>query len=216
LTSKRKDRVLRISLLGALALTLVSGAASAQTTDGGYERALSTSLASVAKAMHSTIRANLADSAAQMSEADFAFRPTPEVRSFGQLVGHVINANYFFALRHPTVFGNVLSQSGAFRLRTPESEEPNSIAQRYAASAKVPVRFYLESGIYENVPSAGLPLHEMALDEGITAGNRHFRDVLMAKGYDVFYRETATAHESVHWRATLADALMKLLNPAIP
>ena len=87
---------MRISILGALALTLVSSAASAQTTDGGYERALSTSLAGVAKAMHSTIRANLADSAAQMSEADFAFRPTPEVRSFGQLVGHVINANYFF------------------------------------------------------------------------------------------------------------------------
>lgn len=75
---------------------LVSSVASAQTTDGGYERALSTSLASVAKAMHSTVRLNLADSAEQMSEADFAFRPTPEVRSFGQLVGHVINTNYFF------------------------------------------------------------------------------------------------------------------------
>jgi uncharacterized damage-inducible protein DinB len=46
--------------------------------------------------MHSTIRTNLAESAIQMSEADFSFRPTPEVRSFGQLVGHVIDANYFF------------------------------------------------------------------------------------------------------------------------
>jgi uncharacterized damage-inducible protein DinB len=95
-TSRRKDRIVRISVLGALALALVSSAASAQTTDGGYERALSTSMASVAKAMHSTIRTNLADSAARMTEADFAFRPTPEARSFGQLVGHVINVNYFF------------------------------------------------------------------------------------------------------------------------
>jgi uncharacterized damage-inducible protein DinB len=87
---------MRGSFVGAVVLTLVGSAASAQTTDGGYERALSTSLASVANAMHSTIRANLADSVAQMSEADFAFRPTPEVRSFGQLVGHVANANYFF------------------------------------------------------------------------------------------------------------------------
>lgn len=77
-------------------MTLVSSVTSAQTTDGGYERALSTSMASVAKAMHATIRTNLADSAARMTEADFAFRPTPEVRSFGQLVGHVINVNYFF------------------------------------------------------------------------------------------------------------------------
>lgn len=32
--------------------------------------------------------------AEQVSEADYAFKPTPEVRSFGQLVGHVANANY--------------------------------------------------------------------------------------------------------------------------
>jgi len=34
-------------------------------------------------------------SAEQMPEADYAFKPTPEVRSFGQLVGHVTDANYF-------------------------------------------------------------------------------------------------------------------------
>ena len=32
--------------------------------------------------------------AEQMPEAEFAFKPTPEVRSFGQMVGHVINAQY--------------------------------------------------------------------------------------------------------------------------
>ena len=116
------------------------------------------------------------------------------------------------ALRHPDAFGNVLSQSGAFRLRASAGSEPNTIAQRYAASPKLPVRFYLETGIYENFPSAGLPVHEMALDEGITTSNRHFRDVLVAKGYDVTYVETATAHEPLHWRATLADALMTLLS----
>lgn len=114
-------------------------------------------------------------------------------------------------MRHPTVFGNVLSQSGAFRLRASADGEPNTIARRYAAAAKLPVRFYLETGIYDNFPGASLPVHEMALDEGITAGNRHFRDVLVAKGYDVTYVETATAHEPFHWRATLAGALMTLL-----
>jgi len=117
------------------------------------------------------------------------------------------------ALRHPGAFGNVLSQSGAFRQQAVGSAEPNTVAQRYAVSAKVPVRFYLETGIYDNFPSAGLPLHEMALDEGTTVGNRHFRDVLVAKGYDVVYRETGTAHEHVHWRATLADGLMTLFKP---
>lgn len=117
------------------------------------------------------------------------------------------------ALRHSDVFGNVLSQSGNFNARKPGGEEPTSIATMYSEAPRMPVRFYLETGLYENLPSAQLPLHEMALDEGITASNRHFRDVLIAKGYDVTYRETATAHESVHWRAMLADALMTLLKP---
>lgn len=33
-------------------------------------------------------------SAEQLPEADYAFKPTPEVRSFGQLLGHVADANY--------------------------------------------------------------------------------------------------------------------------
>jgi len=87
---------MRDRCLGALVAILVSTTAAAQTTDGGYDKALSSSMAGVAKAMHLTIRANLAEAAQQMSDADYTFRPTAEVRTFGQLVGHVINANYFF------------------------------------------------------------------------------------------------------------------------
>jgi len=32
--------------------------------------------------------------AEQVNEADYAFKPTPEVRSFGQLIGHVADGNY--------------------------------------------------------------------------------------------------------------------------
>jgi enterochelin esterase family protein len=117
------------------------------------------------------------------------------------------------ALRHSDVFGNVLSQSGWFLARKSGDQEPNTVAQMYLTAPKVPVRFYLETGLYEMVPSGDRPIHELALDEGLTTANRHFRDVLIAKGYDVTYRETATAHENVHWRATLADALIALLKP---
>jgi uncharacterized damage-inducible protein DinB len=34
--------------------------------------------------------------AEQVSQADYGFKPTPQVRSFGQLVGHVANAQYMF------------------------------------------------------------------------------------------------------------------------
>jgi uncharacterized damage-inducible protein DinB len=32
----------------------------------------------------------------QMSEENYAFRPTPEVRTFGQIIGHLANDQYLF------------------------------------------------------------------------------------------------------------------------
>lgn len=46
------------------------------------------------KAQQAMIKGNLVKTAAKVPEADYAFKPTPEVRSFGELVGHVANANY--------------------------------------------------------------------------------------------------------------------------
>ena len=80
----------------AIAIHMLGATAYAQTSDGGFDKALSPSLAATAKAMHATIRRNIAEAADAMSAEDFGFKPTPDVRSFAQLVGHVINANFFF------------------------------------------------------------------------------------------------------------------------
>ena len=39
---------------------------------------------------------NVVRAAEKMPEENYSFKPTPEVRSFGQLVGHVADANYMF------------------------------------------------------------------------------------------------------------------------
>ena len=31
-----------------------------------------------------------------MTAEDYAFKPTPQVRTFGELIGHVTNGNFFF------------------------------------------------------------------------------------------------------------------------
>ena len=82
----------------------------------------------------------------------------------------------------------------------------------FADVPRAAVRFYIDSGLYEPSPSER-PADEIALDESNTAGNRHFRDVLRAKGYDVIYKETGGGHDQLHWRATLAEGLMALLPP---
>jgi uncharacterized damage-inducible protein DinB len=44
--------------------------------------------------LYENIKGNIIKSAEQMTEANYSFKPTPEVRSFGQLVGHMANANF--------------------------------------------------------------------------------------------------------------------------
>src|SRR4051794_8488214 len=83
-------------ILSTMCVMLLATTARAQTSDGGFDRALSTSLASSAKAMFATIRRDLADAAAAMPADDYAFKPHPDSRSFAALLGHVASANYFF------------------------------------------------------------------------------------------------------------------------
>jgi uncharacterized damage-inducible protein DinB len=42
------------------------------------------------------IKRNVVEAAQKVSEADYAFKPVDTVRSFGQLVGHIANAQYLF------------------------------------------------------------------------------------------------------------------------
>ena len=42
----------------------------------------------------SVVRLSLTKAAAQMSEEDYAFKATPDVRSFGQILAHVADNNY--------------------------------------------------------------------------------------------------------------------------
>jgi enterochelin esterase family protein len=110
----------------------------------------------------------------------------------------------FAALRHPDVFGNVLSQSGAFWWKPEDDREYEWLARHVAAGPTRPLRFYLEVGLLEAGPMAG-----NAPDQVVV--NRHLCTVLHAKGYPVHYREYNGGHEYVCWRGTLADGLLSLL-----
>ena len=87
---------MRFLMTVLMCVVAVSLAPHAQTTDAGFDKQLSPSLAAVAKAMQATIRRNLAEAAEAMPAEDYGFKPTPQVRSFAQLIGHVTAANYLF------------------------------------------------------------------------------------------------------------------------
>jgi uncharacterized damage-inducible protein DinB len=83
-------------LMLSIALVCVSVSGMAQTTDASFADALSPSMAAVVKSMHATIRRNLAEAAESMPVDEYTFKPTAQVRTFGQLVGHIASANFFF------------------------------------------------------------------------------------------------------------------------
>jgi enterochelin esterase-like enzyme len=109
------------------------------------------------------------------------------------------------AVDHPQVFGKVLAQSGSF-YRAPAGEEPESLARRLANSPSIPIQFYIEVGLLE---TAAIP----SRDPSMLTASRHLRDILIAKGYEIEFRDRFSGHEHAAWRATLSDGLIALLAP---
>jgi enterochelin esterase-like enzyme len=113
------------------------------------------------------------------------------------------SAATFIGMEHPDVFGNVLSQSGAFWSGNNADVKWEWLAQEYEVHDKLPLRFYLEAGRLEDMANGGPTL---------LAANRHLVSILRHKGYDVTYKEAGGTHEPVHWRGEFADGLMFLLH----
>jgi enterochelin esterase family protein len=114
----------------------------------------------------------------------------------------------YAGFRHPRTFGLVLSQSGSFWYEPTRAEyaEPNWLARQFARGKKLPLRFYMDAGVYEVDLSGG--------GGSILIPNRQLRDVLRARGYEVSYQEFAGGHDYINWRGTQADGLIALFGPA--
>jgi uncharacterized damage-inducible protein DinB len=106
-----------------LGLLLVSAAfvASAQTAGNP----LSTST----KTLFGMAQSNITRSAEQVPEADYAYKPTPEVRSFGQLVGHVADANYMFC---SAALEEKAPVSGVEKTKTTKAELVQALKESFA------------------------------------------------------------------------------------
>lgn len=113
-------------------------------------------------------------------------------------------ASAFAGLRHPEVFGNVLSQSGSYWWKPESGSEPEWLTSEFVSAPKLPVRFFMEVGLMEAGPTRGD-------GPSMVVSNRHMRDVLRAKGYTVHYQEFNGGHEYLNWRGSLADGLIYLM-----
>ena len=87
---------MRLAIVLLAAVFMAPSMSDAQTSDSGAGAALTPSTATSINNMHMTIRRNLIEAAEAMPAADFAFKPTPQIRSFAELLGHVASANNYF------------------------------------------------------------------------------------------------------------------------
>jgi enterochelin esterase family protein len=116
-------------------------------------------------------------------------------------------ASAYIALKRPDLFGNVLSQSGAFwRGNEGSNDAPYEwLTAQYSAAPKIPVRFLLDVGSKESMGAMG------GAAPSILEANRKLRGVLCAKGYQVDYFEVPNGvHAPETWRVRLPIGLATL------
>ncbi len=134
----------------------------------------------------------------------------------GQSLGGLAAA--WIGLTRPDAVGSVISQSGsfwflhdlemAFGATPPVGTAPGFgwLPAEVATWDRVPTRFWLEVGTLEMTNEGLMP--------SMVYVSRHMRDVLLAKGYDVTYREYPGGHEWWYWGELLADGILRFAGSA--
>jgi enterochelin esterase family protein len=108
-------------------------------------------------------------------------------------------------LRRSDAVRNAISMSGSFWWApSGDTESHEYLSRQYVARPRQPVRIYQDVGAMEdNAPS---PVTHRA-------ANRHFRDVLSARGYEHTYTEYVGGHQYVSWRGSLPDGIRWCFGP---
>jgi len=109
-------------------------------------------------------------------------------------------ASVFSGLKHPEVFGNVISLSGSFFWKPDGAQQGEWLIQQVKGSPKLPLRFYLEVGLMESASMEVSP-------------NRRMRDTLAAKGELVGYSEYDGGHSFLNWSLGMVNGLERMLGP---
>jgi len=110
-------------------------------------------------------------------------------------------ASVFAGLRHPEIFGNVITLSGSFWWKPQGSAQPEWLVQQIASNPKLPLRIYQEVGLME-VGSA-------SADQ--VGSNRRMHRTLVRRGYPTHYTEYDGGHSFLNWSQGMANGLTSLM-----
>ncbi len=87
------------------------------------------SLSGSAKSYQNQIKGLVQRSAEKMTEENYSFKPTPEVRSFGEIVAHVADAQYLFCA---TALGEKNPEPGIEKSKKTKAELTKAVQEAFA------------------------------------------------------------------------------------
>jgi uncharacterized damage-inducible protein DinB len=114
------------TLLCCITVSLFASLATAQESQNPLSRS--------AQGVYSFLSANVVKAAEKMPEESYAFKPTPEVRTFGQLVGHLADAQMMFC---SAVSGEAAPTSSAEKSKTTKADLVQAVKDAVAYCNKV-------------------------------------------------------------------------------
>ena len=112
-------------------------------------------------------------------------------------------ASVFAGLKHPEIFGNVISLSGSFWWKPEGGTQPEWLNTQVNKSPKLPLRFYLEVGSLEDYPRQ-------------IEANRQMAETLISKAYALHYSEYVGGHSFLNWSEGIARGCNTCLERRIP
>jgi uncharacterized damage-inducible protein DinB len=96
--------------------------------------AQSNPLSTGAKNIYTLVKGNVIKAAEKMPEENYAFKATPDVRSFGQLIGHVADAQYLFC---SAASGDKNPAPGIEKSKTSKADLTKALGEAFAYCDKV-------------------------------------------------------------------------------
>src|SRR5206468_11064021 len=83
-------------LAAATALVAHGNIVWAQTPAAGSDPGNLTRFSRGVKARYDNVKRDVVEAAEAVPEAEYSFKPTPEVRSFGEIIGHIADTQNYF------------------------------------------------------------------------------------------------------------------------
>ena len=123
-----------ISIAAMMAATLFSAIANAQPAQGQNP------LSQGARRSYDIIKNYVTKAADKMPEDQYAFKPSPDVRTFGQLVGHVADANFMIcgmAAGEKPPMGGMDPATSLEKTKTTKADLTKVLAESFAYCDKV-------------------------------------------------------------------------------